>query len=160
MLEDEGPRFVKELGTKVTFLNDTGVTLDCVAEGNPSPSVAWTTGSGIPVSGSPNLMIPLGNGSLVFYPFGPASYRPDVHDAVYRCLASNRAGAILSPEVNVKAGKTRLRSMLSTVFHYAKINTRSQCSTKLVNGSKEIGVPSFPFIVRSSSYSVIIQGEP
>ncbi|CAG0883377.1 unnamed protein product [Darwinula stevensoni] len=103
LLEDEGPRFVKEPGTKVTFLNDTGVTLDCVAEGNPSPSVAWTTGSGIPVTGSPHLMVPLGNGSLVFYPFGPASYRPDVHDAVYRCLASNRAGAILSPEVNVKA---------------------------------------------------------
>jgi len=46
-----------------------------------------------------------GNGTLYFPPFLGQYFRPDVHENYYRCRASNQAGAILSRDVYVRAGK-------------------------------------------------------
>lgn len=46
-----------------------------------------------------------GNGTLYFPPFLAQYYRADVHEATYRCKASNEAGTILSRDVRVQAGK-------------------------------------------------------
>ncbi|KAG8230033.1 hypothetical protein J437_LFUL009999 [Ladona fulva] len=47
----------------------------------------------------------LRNGTLLFPPFPPAAFRHDVHGAVYRCLASNAAGRVLSRDSHVRAGE-------------------------------------------------------
>ncbi|ALC46292.1 Dscam3, partial [Drosophila busckii] len=44
-----------------------------------------------------------GNGTLHFPPFLAQYYRTDVHEASYRCRASNEAGTILSRNVQVQA---------------------------------------------------------
>lgn len=46
-----------------------------------------------------------GNGTLYFPPFLAQYYRADIHEAVYRCRATNEAGTILSRNMQVQAGK-------------------------------------------------------
>jgi len=46
-----------------------------------------------------------GNGTLHFPPFLAQYYRTDVHEATYRCRASNEAGTVLSRNVQVQAGE-------------------------------------------------------
>ncbi|GAB0086059.1 hypothetical protein DMENIID0001_000430 [Sergentomyia squamirostris] len=44
-----------------------------------------------------------GNGTLYFPPFLAQYYRADVHNEIYRCRATNKAGTILSRSVHVHA---------------------------------------------------------
>ena len=44
------------------------------------------------------------NGTLILLPFPPAAYRQDIHSTVYRCVASNAVGRIVSRDVQVRAG--------------------------------------------------------
>ena len=46
----------------------------------------------------------LSNGSLILPPFRSDFYRPDVHQSVYRCVATNTFGSIVSPSIVVKTG--------------------------------------------------------
>ena len=46
-----------------------------------------------------------GNGSLTLLPFRPEQFRPDVHAASYKCVASNAFGRIVSTPVRVRAGR-------------------------------------------------------
>ncbi|XP_023703051.1 Down syndrome cell adhesion molecule-like protein Dscam2 isoform X3 [Cryptotermes secundus] len=43
------------------------------------------------------------NGTLILLPFPPAAYRQDIHSTVYRCVASNAVGRIVSRDVQVRA---------------------------------------------------------
>nr|CAD7393848.1 unnamed protein product [Timema cristinae] len=45
----------------------------------------------------------LRNGTLVLLPFPPAAYRQDIHSTVYRCMATNAVGRIVSRDVQVRA---------------------------------------------------------
>ena len=36
-----GPSFLKEPPSEVLYANDTGVILDCVAKGEPTPTIDW-----------------------------------------------------------------------------------------------------------------------
>ncbi|GFU44844.1 down syndrome cell adhesion molecule-like protein Dscam2 [Nephila pilipes] len=104
--DQQGPRFVQEPArNRVDFANGTGTVLTCSAHGNPQPKVTWLTGSSVAVSDVPGLRHVRPDGSLVFLPFRPEEYRQDVHDAIYRCAASNTVGMTLSRETKVRGGK-------------------------------------------------------
>ncbi|GFY41202.1 hypothetical protein TNIN_53881 [Trichonephila inaurata madagascariensis] len=104
--DQQGPRFVQEPPrNRVDFANGTGTVLTCSAHGNPQPKVTWLTGGSVAVSDVPGLRHVRPDGSLVFLPFRPEEYRQDVHDAIYRCAASNGVGTTLSRETKVRGGK-------------------------------------------------------
>lgn len=46
------------------------------------------------------------DGALVFPPFASSFYSPSVHHTGYVCVAWNSAGTVISPQINVKAGKS------------------------------------------------------
>lgn len=47
----------------------------------------------------------LENGSLYFPKFDTTGFRQDVHWTVYKCIASNAGGTIISRDLSIKAGK-------------------------------------------------------
>lgn len=79
--------------------------MPCVAQGSPVPTVLWLTAGGATASDVPGLRHIRPDGSLVFLPFRGEEYRADVHDATYRCAATNEAGTALSREVRVRGGE-------------------------------------------------------
>ncbi|XP_069971593.1 cell adhesion molecule Dscam1 [Penaeus vannamei] len=101
----EGPRFLVEPPDSLAFLNTTGAALHCSAHGDPKPTVTWVTGEAILQGATTVVGVReiLPNGSLVFLPFSPRSYRQDIHAASYRCLASSSVGRIVSRTVTVRA---------------------------------------------------------
>jgi hypothetical protein len=46
------------------------------------------------------------SGSLVFPPFRAEDYKQEVHAQIYRCVARNSAGSIVSRDIHARAGKT------------------------------------------------------
>ena len=50
----------------------------------------------------------LDNGSLYFPPFEADTFRQDLHWAVYKCLASNAVGTIISADLMIKAGNNSI----------------------------------------------------
>ncbi|VVC39650.1 Hypothetical protein CINCED_3A005038 [Cinara cedri] len=98
-----GPSFLLEPPGKFEFSNTTGAWIDCTAAGHPAPHVRWLTADGTPVPEVSSLRQDMSNGTLALLPFPPAMYRQDVHSAVYRCLATNDVGAIVSRDVHVRA---------------------------------------------------------
>ncbi|KAF4532570.1 hypothetical protein B566_EDAN008494, partial [Ephemera danica] len=114
LLEGQGPLIVLEPPARVEFTNSSGARLDCTAQGSPSVSVTWTAAVDMsgglgsqslpgPVPSVPGLRHQLHNGSLLFLPFPAAAYRPDVHAAAYRCVATNPIGRVLGREVKLRA---------------------------------------------------------
>ncbi|GAB6032244.1 Down syndrome cell adhesion molecule-like protein 1 [Chamberlinius hualienensis] len=99
---DTSLKFIKEPPGRVDFAHTKGVQIECVAEGNPNPTIEWFTSDGslvLPVSGLRDIQ---SSGRILnFYPFTPDKYRLDVHSAVYRCQASNSAGKIRSHDASV-----------------------------------------------------------
>ncbi|KAJ6641875.1 Down syndrome cell adhesion molecule-like protein Dscam2 [Pseudolycoriella hygida] len=66
----------------------------------------------------------LANGSLFFPAFDAGSFRQDVHWAIYKCVASNSVGTIVSRDMSVKAVQ-----MKCDLFDVVRgLNVRS-CST-------------------------------
>ncbi|XP_050537388.1 cell adhesion molecule Dscam2 isoform X2 [Daktulosphaira vitifoliae] len=98
-----GPSFLLEPPGKFEFSNTTGAWIDCTAAGHPAPHVRWLTADGNPLTDIPSLRQDLSNGTLALLPFSPAMYRQDVHNTVYRCLATNEVGAIVSRDIHVRA---------------------------------------------------------
>lgn len=91
----------------------------CGARGHPTPTIQWVTlGSegGLPsasVMDLPGLRRMQSDGTLVFEPFRAELYRQDVHNAVYRCTASNRFGVVGSRDVHVRAGEFHLHPFIT-----------------------------------------------
>lgn len=98
-----GPVFEREPPDHVDFSSLSGSGVHCSARGTPRPSIKWLQADGNAVPANDRLRRVVSNGSLVFLPFQSEDYRPDVHATVYRCIASNSIGAIVSREVHIKA---------------------------------------------------------
>ncbi|GFN87595.1 Down syndrome cell adhesion molecule [Plakobranchus ocellatus] len=91
--------------THVVFANTQGADIFCTASGSPAPELDWVREDGSAVDNIPGLLNVLPNNTLRFHPFPQASFRTGVHKGVYRCLASNAAGTVVSNNVTVRAGK-------------------------------------------------------
>lgn len=109
---------------RLEFSNSSGGWLDCSASGSPQPSIDWLSVDGTSVGDVSGIRRVLRNGTLFLMPFAAASYRfklcskpppfslygmhfcrQDIHSTVYRCVASNTVGRIISRDVQVRAGK-------------------------------------------------------
>ncbi|PSN52809.1 Down syndrome cell adhesion molecule-like protein Dscam2 [Blattella germanica] len=99
-----GPSFLLEPPPKLEFSNSSGGWLDCSASGSPPPTIDWLSVDGSPVGDVHGVRRVLRNGTLILLPFPPAAYRQDIHSTVYRCVASNAVGRIISRDVQVRAG--------------------------------------------------------
>ncbi|KAH9368878.1 hypothetical protein HPB48_004377 [Haemaphysalis longicornis] len=97
-----GPRLLDPLPAELRFSNSTGASLNCGALGQPAPRISWLREGAelVPLEG---LLVVLPNGTLHFPPFPASQFRQDVHGTTYRCRAANLFGAVLSPEVRVRA---------------------------------------------------------
>lgn len=104
-----GPQFIHEPANRVDFSNTTGAVVECSARGQPAPDVIWLRQDGKAVGDVPGLRQVLANGNLVFPPFRAEDYRQDVHAQVYRCMARNSVGTVVSKDVNVRAGRCQSR---------------------------------------------------
>lgn len=104
-LDVKGPIFIQEPPHRVEFSNHLGGKVDCQAYGVPLPLVEWMLIDGTPASDINDIRIIHSNGSLILPPFPPEKFRQDVHAAIYRCVAKNQVGTILSRDVIVRAGK-------------------------------------------------------
>ncbi|KAF4532567.1 hypothetical protein B566_EDAN008491 [Ephemera danica] len=102
-LDSHGPAFLNEPPSRVDFSNTTGARIECSAHGSPTPTLSWLSIEGKPIASIPGIREILKNGSLVFLPFQPSSFRQDVHSATYRCMASNIVGKIISRDIRVRA---------------------------------------------------------
>ncbi|XP_023706889.1 Down syndrome cell adhesion molecule-like protein Dscam2 isoform X2 [Cryptotermes secundus] len=103
LLDGQGPLLVLEPPPRLEFSNSTGGRLDCSARGSPKPTVHWLLIDGNPANSISGLRYQLPNGSLSFPAFSAAEFRPDVHRAIYRCVASNTLGRALSRDVRLRA---------------------------------------------------------
>lgn len=106
-IHQRGPAFVMEPPPRVEFGNSTGGWLDCSASGSPQPTVDWLSADGTSVGDVGGIRRVLRNGTLVLLPFAAAAYRQDIHSTVYRCVASNGVGRIVSRDVQVRAVVTQ-----------------------------------------------------
>lgn len=102
------PSFLMEPPVRVEFSNTSGSWIDCTADGHPAPRIEWTTTDGTPAVDIPGIRTVLRNGTLVFPPFSAGEYRQDVHSAIYRCVATNSVGSIISRDVQVRGGKLKV----------------------------------------------------
>ncbi|GAB6021010.1 Down syndrome cell adhesion molecule-like protein 1 [Chamberlinius hualienensis] len=94
--------FGEEPPYKVDFSSTLGAKVSCVAEGDTNkPTVSWTLSDGTNIDSIPGLREIHPSGNLIFKPFRPENYRLDVHSAIYRCVATNSAGQLISREVHV-----------------------------------------------------------
>ncbi|XP_034948275.1 Down syndrome cell adhesion molecule-like protein Dscam2 isoform X1 [Chelonus insularis] len=104
VLGQQGPVFVLEPPSTLVFSNTTGSQLSCSAHGSPTTHVTWITSPDQRiVTAVPGLRQLLGNGTLYFPPFLAQDFRAEVHNARYRCRASNSVGTVLSREVTLRA---------------------------------------------------------
>ncbi|XP_037792633.1 Down syndrome cell adhesion molecule-like protein Dscam2 [Penaeus monodon] len=99
----QGPVFSQEPPRQVHFTNSTGVTVNCVADGTPMPTVTWTTQDGRPVEEVMGLREVLSNGSLVFPPFPAQRYDTQLHATTYICRATSAGGTILARPSQIRA---------------------------------------------------------
>uniref|UniRef100_A0A1I8MHL2 Uncharacterized protein n=1 Tax=Musca domestica TaxID=7370 RepID=A0A1I8MHL2_MUSDO len=88
---------------RVEFSNSSGGWLDCSASGSPQPSIDWVHADGTAVTEIHGVRRVLRNGTLVLLPFPAAAYHQDVHNTIYRCVASNSVGRVVSRDVQVRA---------------------------------------------------------
>lgn len=100
-----GPGFVMEPPPRLEFSNSSGGWLDCSASGSPQPTIDWLSVDGTSVGDVGGIRRVLRNGTLVLLPFAAAAYRQDIHNTIYRCVASNTVGRVISRDVQVRAGK-------------------------------------------------------
>uniref|UniRef100_A0A8D9ERR1 Down syndrome cell adhesion molecule-like protein Dscam2 n=1 Tax=Cacopsylla melanoneura TaxID=428564 RepID=A0A8D9ERR1_9HEMI len=99
----KGPSFLIEPPTKLEFSNSSGAWLDCTATGNPAPTIEWVSMDGMPLMDIPGVRRTVRNGTLILYPFSAGGFRQDIHSAIYRCIASNSVGRIISRDVQIRA---------------------------------------------------------
>ncbi|XP_058053672.1 cell adhesion molecule Dscam2 [Anopheles bellator] len=89
--------------SRLEFSNSSGGWLDCSASGSPQPTIDWLSVDGTSVGDVGGVRRVLRNGTLVLLPFPAAAYRQDIHSTIYRCVASNTVGRVISRDVQVRA---------------------------------------------------------
>lgn len=99
--------FYRQPPQYVDFSNTTGSQVECLAHGNPHPTIMWILSDGTKVTDVARLRHVLPNGTLVFSPFRAEEYRQDIHAAIYKCVVSNSAGTIVSRSLRIRAGKVK-----------------------------------------------------
>ena len=105
-MEGRGPRFHREPGQSLEFLNTSGGKISCSASGKPEPTIGWIKEDGSGINGdTSSLRTVRDDGSLIFRPFSASEYRQDIHSAFYKCLATNSFGTIESHPVKVRASE-------------------------------------------------------
>ncbi|RWS24309.1 Down syndrome cell adhesion molecule-like protein Dscam2 [Leptotrombidium deliense] len=119
------PVFAEEPPNKVTFYNSTGAVIACIANGKPQPSIHWITVDTnsfkfdhllahkfnpifSAVKDVPGLRHTRPDGSLLFSPFSGDQYSEAIHSRIYRCVASNNHGTVVSRNVQIKGDLLRL----------------------------------------------------
>ena len=105
----EAPSFLTEPPSLLEFTNQTGISVGCVARGDPPPQVTWISVDGLPLTDVQDLRRVVYNGTLIYLPFAATAYRPDIHSGTDRCSAANSAGTILSRDMKLRAGTTVIR---------------------------------------------------
>ena len=111
-----GPVFLTEPPTSLDFLNTEGALIPCTVYGSPAPALDWIYSDGTPVNDIEGLLEIKANGSLHFLPFvDPGRLSADVHNAEYRCVASNTAGTIVSREVKMEAGECEINQKTKAI---------------------------------------------
>lgn len=98
-----GPAFSVEPETLAEFTNSTAKNIACSASGFPAPKIAWVTMDGKAAHDISHIRHVSPNGTLHFSPFSKEHFRQSVHHIVYRCVASNPFGVIVSRDVHVHA---------------------------------------------------------
>jgi hypothetical protein len=99
------PRVLDRLPSLLHFSNDSGLTLSCVAGGNPRPEVHWSTGEHLTrLSDISSLCQTLPDGRLRLLPFKAADYEQRVHATGYRCVATNQYGITRGKLIQVRGG--------------------------------------------------------
>lgn len=74
-----------------------------MARGNPGPNIEWLDQDNNPVTTIPKVRHLLSNGSLYFPSFDAETFRQDVHWTLYKCIATNNVGTIISRDLHLKA---------------------------------------------------------
>lgn len=99
-----GPMFIKEPPNELDFSNTTGASLPCQAQGLPIPKITWSRADeGGKIDDISDLRIVHPNGTLYFLPFPAENYRQDIHATVYKCVATNPLGTVVSRDVRIRA---------------------------------------------------------
>jgi hypothetical protein len=148
--------------SRLEFSNSSGGWLDCSASGSPQPSIDWLSIDGTSIGDVGGIRRVLRNGTLVLLPFPAAAYRQDIHSTIYRCVASNRVGRIISRDVQVRAGKfpcsthSTFKSAISstTLFNLLCCSRLSHSITFplfMYFSSSSTCVPHFAFAIHSLS---------
>uniref|UniRef100_A0A182SQT2 Ig-like domain-containing protein n=1 Tax=Anopheles maculatus TaxID=74869 RepID=A0A182SQT2_9DIPT len=137
-----GPSFVMEPPSRLEFSNSSGGWLDCSASGSPQPSIDWLSVDGTSVGDVGGVRRVLRNGTLVLLPFPAAAYRQDIHSTIYRCVASNTVGRVISRDVQVRAAFTELPGLGSisaetTLNHVHAKQRRTKGITNRINEHKD-----------------------
>lgn len=109
---------------RLEFSNSSGGWVDCSAAGSPPPILDWLGVDGGSVGDVPGVRRVLRNGTLVLLPFSADAYRQDIHNTVYRCVAHNAVGRIVSRDVQVRAGNSTLYSRITGIFPSSFSNNR------------------------------------
>ncbi|OXA64371.1 Down syndrome cell adhesion molecule-like protein Dscam2 [Folsomia candida] len=103
LYDTEGPQFTQEPSRSNYFTNVQGLVLHCDVKGSPQPQVQWSQKDGQPLLSYSGIREIFSNGTIHFPPFPVSFYRPDVHDQIIVCVASNSNGKIRSLDIYVRA---------------------------------------------------------
>ncbi|KAI5735593.1 hypothetical protein M8J77_020362 [Diaphorina citri] len=68
-----------------------------------APTIEWVSIDGMTLVDIPGVRRTVRNGTLILYPFSAGGFRQDIHSAIYRCIASNSVGRIISRDVQIRA---------------------------------------------------------
>ncbi|XP_046679186.1 Down syndrome cell adhesion molecule-like protein Dscam2 isoform X3 [Homalodisca vitripennis] len=163
-----GPSFLMEPPSKLEFSNSSGGWLDCSASGSPPPALDWLSVDGNSVGDVPGVRRVLRNGTLVLLPFSAEAYRQDIHNTVYRCVAQNAVGRILSRDVQVRAVVTQAYKVAVEVLGAARGCTAIlQCvvdrsvrdMVKVVSWVQEPSFFIYPSLQGDGKFHVLPSGE-
>ena len=132
------PTFIEEPLSKIIFYNSSEIVIPCKAKGSPKPSISWIILD--PRRTDKEAFINLrshidsssirSDGSLVFTPYSLNHRNFPTH--LYRCIASNPFGSLMSRSVHIKTGKCYGLLVLSWVVNVLVVSLFSQLQNQII----------------------------